>query len=135
FYNPSLAQLVQQMISSRILMVILPTAWAGRSYLDLFQHLILDRNLLAIGLFRTTEAASVRPTSAGAASTGTETRPNTSSSQESQYRSHSYVYTAPTAMTLLVETDQILCVCVPTSDDAEIEDLFETDEAALDMAI
>ncbi|KAF4717648.1 hypothetical protein FOZ63_011741, partial [Perkinsus olseni] len=59
FYNPSLAQLVQQMISSRILMVILPTAWAGRSYLDLFQHLILDRNLLAIGLFRTTEAASV----------------------------------------------------------------------------
>ncbi|KAF4667502.1 Calcium-activated potassium channel subunit alpha-1 [Perkinsus olseni] len=135
FYNPSLAQLVQQMISSRILMVILPTAWAGRSYLDLFQHLILDRNLLAIGLFRTAEPASVRPTSAGAASTGTDTRPNTSSSQESQYRSHSYVYTAPTAMTLLVETDQILCVCVPTSDDAEIEDLFETDEAALDMAI
>ncbi|KAF4678317.1 Calcium-activated potassium channel subunit alpha-1 [Perkinsus chesapeaki] len=56
FYNPSLALLVQQMISSRILMVLLPSAWAGRAYLDLFQHLILDRNLLAIGLFRAAEA-------------------------------------------------------------------------------
>ncbi|KAF4742504.1 Calcium-activated potassium channel subunit alpha-1 [Perkinsus olseni] len=145
FYNPSLAQLVQQMISSRILMVILPTAWAGRSYLDLFQHLILDRNLLAIGLFRTAEPASPPTLNDGCdlrfvllvleLPLPGRRRGPTRPAVKVLLRRHSYVYTAPTAMTLLVETDQILCVCVPTSDDAEIEDLFETDEAALDMVI
>jgi hypothetical protein len=95
-YNPELVQLIGSLMQAPLLLLPLPAMWERRAYCDLVAWLLNKRNLLALGLFRNGQAAE-----AGAFGKPVdETTP-----------SHYYIFTAPPAyMTLVVRTDQILCL-------------------------
>eukprot|EP00928_Gymnodinium_smaydae_P087572 TRINITY_DN71823_c0_g1_i1.p1 TRINITY_DN71823_c0_g1~~TRINITY_DN71823_c0_g1_i1.p1 ORF type:complete len:1109 (+),score=229.92 TRINITY_DN71823_c0_g1_i1:115-3441(+) len=95
FYNPSLVQLVSALLNAPLLLLPLPSVWERRSYADLAAWMLKKRNLLALGIFRSAHAAE-----AGIGKNLEETLP-----------SHHYIFTAPPAFaTLVVKTDQILCL-------------------------
>jgi hypothetical protein len=59
-YNPSLSPLVSVMIASQITFVAVPKEWAGKTYLEYFDHLFWTRELLALGIYRKGEYKSPR---------------------------------------------------------------------------
>lgn len=54
-FNPSLAQLIGAMISANIQMVKVSGEWEGKPYMDYFDHLLFERQLMSIGIYRKTE--------------------------------------------------------------------------------
>jgi hypothetical protein len=95
-YNPELVQLIGSLMQAPLLLLPLPQMWERRAYCDLVAWLLRNRNLLAMGLYRNGQAAE-----AGAFGKPVdETTP-----------SHHYIFTCPPAyMTLVVRTDQVLCL-------------------------
>lgn len=95
-YNPELMQLVGSLMQAPLLLLPLPANWEKRAYCDLVAWLMRSRNLIALGIYRNSQASD-----AGAFGKPVdETIP-----------SHHFMYTAPPAyMTLVFRTDQILCL-------------------------
>lgn len=59
FYNSSLAQLVGAMVSAQISTVTVPREWEGKSYMEYFDYLLWEKQLMAIGIFRRAQGALV----------------------------------------------------------------------------
>jgi hypothetical protein len=57
FYNQSLAQLVGAMVSAQISTVTVPREWEGKSYMEYFDYLLWEKQLMAIGVFRKAQGA------------------------------------------------------------------------------
>eukprot|EP00929_Paragymnodinium_shiwhaense_P022758 TRINITY_DN14444_c3_g1_i1.p1 TRINITY_DN14444_c3_g1~~TRINITY_DN14444_c3_g1_i1.p1 ORF type:complete len:1126 (+),score=244.01 TRINITY_DN14444_c3_g1_i1:182-3559(+) len=96
FYNPSLVQLVQYLMQAPLLILPLPAAWERKSYADLSMWLLKNRNLLALGLYRSAQAAE----------SGAFGQP-----LDDNVPTFHYMFTAPAAYkTLVVRSDRILCL-------------------------
>merc|ERR1719161_1483634 len=72
FYNQSLAQLVGAMVSAQVSTVAVPREWEGKSYMEYFDYLLWEKQLMAIGIFRRaqgalTEAKATKSTNSGVA--------------------------------------------------------------------
>merc|ERR1711988_764031 len=52
FYNPSLWELVHQMIKAEVVMVPLPRDWEGKSYYEYFDKLLREDDLMAVAIYR-----------------------------------------------------------------------------------
>merc|ERR1719487_2929148 len=52
FYNPSLAHMIEGMIDAQILMVDVGKGWHREPFYDFYRHVLENRDLLAIGIFR-----------------------------------------------------------------------------------
>merc|ERR1712187_220822 len=55
-HNPSLLPLLEAIMRAPLLLLPVPDAMVRRSYMDLFQWLLNERNLLALGLYRNSHA-------------------------------------------------------------------------------
>jgi len=112
FFNPSLAHLINVMIASHVVTVEVTREWEGKMYYEYFDHLLWDRQLMPIGIFR--ERSVVKTTSC----------PHT--------RRWAYVYTAPPAKeTPLSKTDKVICFGAATTADQTAGRVALTDESAL----
>lgn len=108
FYSPSLYDLVSKMIAAHVTMLKVPPPWVGKPYVDFFDHLLWEQNLLAIGMFRT---AQVRLGGVQNRELSTSQLVNGRSPEgDIRGKSHQYVYTAPPAWdTKILESDCIIC--------------------------
>merc|ERR1719191_2570714 len=52
FYNPSLAHMIEGMIDAQIVMVDVGKGWHREPFYDFYRHVLANRDLLAIGIFR-----------------------------------------------------------------------------------
>jgi hypothetical protein len=99
-FNPSLALLVQEMVSAQVVLAAAPKEYVGKSYLELFKCLLLKQNLVAMGLYRRSESF--------AHDLG---HPRT---RNSKVLDHFYMFTAPPAKDTIVKaTDRVLCIAMP----------------------
>lgn len=99
-FNPSLALLVQEMVSAQVVITSAPKEYVGASYMELFKCFLLKQNLVALGLFRRSQSY--------AHDLG---HPKTS---VRKVLDHHYMFTAPPAKDTTVEaTDSILCIAAP----------------------
>uniref|UniRef100_A0A7S0AFR1 Uncharacterized protein n=1 Tax=Pyrodinium bahamense TaxID=73915 RepID=A0A7S0AFR1_9DINO len=92
-YNPSLVLLVQELLQAPLLLLPLPQVWERKSYGDFAVWLLRSRNLIALGIYRSSSAADAGPYGRVDVTAPT----------------HYYTYTAPPANTLLIRSDSILC--------------------------
>merc|ERR1740117_1536263 len=83
FFNPSLWELVHQMIKAEVVMVPLPRDWEGKSYYEYFDKLLREDELMAVAIYRRSEAVHKEAARKG--------------SKGAKGRKWSYVYTAPPA--------------------------------------
>jgi hypothetical protein len=109
FYNPSLWELVHQMIKAEVVMVPLPRDWEGKSYIEYFGKLLRDDDLMPVGIYRKSEAA------------------HRSRRDYARYKKWSYVFTAPPAKeTNMMKGDRVMCFS--SAYRLREEDLIEEDE-------
>jgi hypothetical protein len=98
-FNPSLALLVQEMVSAQVVLAAAPAEYKGKSYLQVFKWLMLKRNLIAMGLYRRSESFAYdlgHP------------------KNKRQVLPHYYMFTAPPAKdTIVAQSDRILCIAAP----------------------
>jgi hypothetical protein len=52
YYNPSLAHMIEGMIDAQIVMVDVGKGWHREPFYDFYKHVLENRDLLAIGIFR-----------------------------------------------------------------------------------
>lgn len=96
FFNPSLWELVHQMISAEVVMVPLPRDWEGKSYYEYFDKLLREDELMAVAIYRKSEAPHKEAARKG--------------SKGAKGRKWSYVYTAPPAKeTHMQRGDRVIC--------------------------
>jgi len=129
-YNPSLAQLVSTMISSRVVMLEVTKVWVGKTYFEYFDDLLWSEQLLAVGLYRqgtpTTEPdkMNARRTVRSDGSFGSVSDDSDDDDEERNFLY--YVYTAPPGKaTILFDTDRVICFGISAS---------IAEEEALDVA-
>merc|ERR1740130_2640731 len=91
FFNPSLWELVHQMIKAEVVMVPLPRDWEGKSYYEYFDKLLREDELMAVAIYRRAE-------------------PPAKNGASSSKKKWSYVYTAPPAKeTHMQRGDRVIC--------------------------
>merc|ERR1740117_2611334 len=59
FFNPSLWELVHQMIKAEVVMVPLPRDWERKSYYEYFDKLLREDELMAVAIYRRAEVVMV----------------------------------------------------------------------------
>jgi hypothetical protein len=93
-HNHSLISLVSSLLEAPFLLLHVPYVWQGQSYADLCEWLMKHRNLLALGIYRNSQAAAEETKSA-----------------DSKKPSLYYVFTAPPAYkTVVNRSDRILVI-------------------------
>eukprot|EP00933_Yihiella_yeosuensis_P025270 TRINITY_DN19623_c0_g1_i1.p1 TRINITY_DN19623_c0_g1~~TRINITY_DN19623_c0_g1_i1.p1 ORF type:complete len:648 (-),score=112.61 TRINITY_DN19623_c0_g1_i1:96-1808(-) len=105
-YNPSLIELVSTMISTQIMTIRLPIQWEGKTYMELFEHLLWNQKILAIGIYRLAdmlEAPAVK-----------KKGPKGSVAQDEDKKSGvarmGFVFTAPPGKeTVMLNGDSVIC--------------------------
>merc|ERR1712087_936821 len=98
FYNESLVPLTNALLQAPMLLLPLPQIWERKSFAKLAAWLLATRSLLALGIYRSGQAAQVGP----------------HGRIDPTIPTHHYVYTAPPAhKTLMIRSDRILCVAAP----------------------
>jgi len=113
FYNPSLLGMVDSLMQAPMILLPLPAAWEKKTYALLVAWLLKKRNLLALGLIRSAQAAE-----AGAYG----------ANLDESIPTHHYVFTGPPAYkTLVVKTDRILCLAPTRVKDVDDSDDEEED--------
>lgn len=91
FYNPSLWELVHQMIKAEVVMVPLPRDWEGKSYYEYFDKLLREDELMAVAIYRNAETKDGK-------------------ARKIKGRKWSYIYTAPPAKeTHMQRGDRVIC--------------------------
>jgi hypothetical protein len=93
FFNPSLWELVHQMIKAEVVMVPLPRDWEGKAYYEFFDKLLREDDLMAVAIYRLSEADHGRK-----------------KKEKVSYKEWSYVFTAPPAKeTHMLRGDRVIC--------------------------
>ncbi|CAK0844835.1 unnamed protein product [Prorocentrum cordatum] len=100
-YNPSILVMVDALMRAPMMVLHVPFGFTQRTYGEFCFWLLSDRNILALGLYRSATAAEADATGKPV----DETKPT-----------HHFVYTAPQAFaTRLVKTDQVIALAPSTS--------------------
>jgi hypothetical protein len=124
FYNPSLWELVHQMIKAEVVMVSLPRDWEGKSYYEYFDKLLREDELMAVAVYRRAEAKSDSKNPKAKNKGG---------------RKWSYIFTAPPAKeTHMQRGDSVICFASAfkiRQEDLEIIEDKEKSEAIDDLKV
>mmetsp|Transcript_97981 Transcript_97981/g.169715 ORF Transcript_97981/g.169715 Transcript_97981/m.169715 type:complete len:1160 (+) Transcript_97981:77-3556(+) len=98
-HSPSLVPLVGALLRAPFMLLHLPLTWQGQTYADLCDWLLQKRNLLAVGLYRSSTGSSHE----------------TLNEEEARPSLH-YMYTAPCAYDTYIHlSDRVLCIA-PSGD-------------------
>lgn len=104
FYNPSLIDLVSNMINTELSMIRLPVSWEGKTYCELVEHLLWNEKLLAVGIYRYAKMT------AGSTLVNIEDDGKQANGKEAKQDRQGFIYVAPPGKeTALLGGDQILC--------------------------
>merc|ERR1712032_125170 len=92
-HNPSLVEFFEALVHAPLLLLPMPAAWDRRNYADVSLRLLTDKNLIALGLYRSSHASLFEK-----------------ANQEALPAQH-YMFSAPPAYdTVVYKTDRILCL-------------------------
>jgi len=98
YFNPSLWELVHQMIKAEVVMVPLPRDWEGKSYYEYFDKLLREDELMPVAIYRRADTSKEGKVSKAAAAAAKKAR------------KWSYVFTAPPAKeTHMQRGDRVIC--------------------------
>jgi hypothetical protein len=95
YYNPTIPQLLELFTSKDFMMVSVTTYWIGKDYGQIFKHLLEEKDILSVAIYRRTTSDDVDvpnpPKVEGAPPPG-------------------YIYTAPSINEPLCRFDKLLCM-------------------------
>merc|ERR1719321_2638404 len=114
FYNPSLAHMIEGMIDAQILMVDVGKGWHREPFYDFYRHVLENRDLLAIGIFRKVSVGS-KPTSAFNEAAKAKERLQGKKKKKAKsifaLLPDNYVFSSPPAKTaFLTQDDTVICI-------------------------
>jgi hypothetical protein len=114
FYNPSLAHMIEGMIDAQILMVDVGKGWHREPFYDFYRHVLENRELLAIGIFRKVSVGS-KPSSAYNEASKAKERLQGKKKKKAKsifaLLPDNYVFSSPPAKTsFLTQEDTVICI-------------------------
>jgi hypothetical protein len=114
FYNPSLAHMIEGMIDAQIVMVDVGKGWHREPFYDFYKHVLENRDLLAIGIFR---KVMVEKGPAGGFSESSKAKERLQGKKKKKAKSifallpDNYVFSSPPAKSAnLTQDDTVICI-------------------------
>jgi hypothetical protein len=95
YYNPTIPQLLDLFTLKDFMMVSVTNLWIGKTYGHIFRHLLEEKDMLAVAIYRKTTSDDAECTHPA----GVEGAPPPG-----------YIFTAPPANEILCRFDKLLCM-------------------------